>query len=215
MPEKDQNIEKITLEARKAYRFLFQYQQRILDLMSFIGGSLGLNYSGGWPKFSNPAPRSGGGNLNNWAWDWLNMYFYEFHFESKGANVKFSAFIVNDTGFYDALVFGDRTLVPKNRLDMDKYETIEKSETKLILVAAKNIWPSSQWGEWQSQEFLNKDLIHKQDDGIMISKIYSLGSFATQDDAIQSLNDFCQYCHNSEIPISIQDTIVRKNETSE
>ena len=74
------DIDKITLEARKAYRFLFEYQAHILDLMKFIQSSYGLKYIGGYSMFSNSTPQRGKGNLDNWSWDWLNMYFYQFAF---------------------------------------------------------------------------------------------------------------------------------------
>ena len=78
-----QNIKDTLQEARKAYRFLYDYQKRILDLVSYIGGKYGFRYRGGYSKFSNSSPRDGKGNLGNWAWDWLNLYFYEFNFEPK------------------------------------------------------------------------------------------------------------------------------------
>ncbi len=209
MQDNNQNIEAITLEARKAYRYLFQYQQRILDLVRFIGGSLGLEYQGGYPKFSNPAPRNGGGNLYNWAWDWLNMYFYEFRFKKKESDVKFSAFIVNDTGFYE----NDKI----SKLDVKEYRTVEESQTKLILVAGINLCNASStpWDEWQLNKFLNENLVEERNGGIMLSKIYSLGSFATEEDAIRSLVEFCEYCRNNEIPIFTKESIAKKDEANE
>ena len=199
-----QDLNKITLEARKAYRFLFQYQQRILDLMSFIGGSFNLKYAGGFSKFSNATPRDGRGKLENWAWDWLNMYFYEFHFQYND-NVKFSAFIVNDTGYYDSECAEES----RKRLDVEDFEKVERSNTTLIFVAAKDMWGSpKEWGNWQSQEFLNTEhLVAKQEGGtgVMISKIYSLNSFATEQDAIDSLKDFSSYCCRYDIPIKYQE----------
>ena len=199
MQELNPNIEEITLEARKAYRFLFQYQQCILNLMGFSCGSLGLKYAGGYSKFSNTTPRSGRGNLDNWAWDWLNMYFYEFHFE-KEDGVKFSVFIINDTGYYDSAC----APFPEKRVNIEEFEIVEKSDTKLIFVAAKNLWDSTQWGEWQSHDFLTKDLKIEQEDKIMISKVYSLNEFATEDNAIKSLKEFEKYCHQYHIPIQYQ-----------
>ena len=198
-----QDVNKIALEARKAYRFLFRYQRRILDLMDFIGRALNLEYKGGFPKFSNTTPRDGHGKLDKWAWDWLNMYFYEFHFHLND-KVKFSAFIVNDTGYYDS----DYANNESKRLDIDTFETAEKSSTKLIFVAAKNMWGSpEEWGKWQSQKFLNTEQLEAKqgDTGIIISKIYSLNSFATEHDAINSLKDFSKYCGQYDIPIEYQE----------
>jgi hypothetical protein len=91
----------ILLEIRKSYCLLFQYQARILDLIGFIGDSFECKYEGGYPRFSNSAPNKGKGRLDNWAWDWLNMYYYEFNFTRKSAKITFSVFLLNDTGFYE------------------------------------------------------------------------------------------------------------------
>ena len=209
-----QSIDEVTLNVRKAYRFLFQYQCRILDLMSFVSSSLGLVYQGGYPKFSNAAPNSGRGKLDHWAWDWLNMYFYEFHFCLDGEylndkcladKVKFSAFIVNDTGYYDSVLVEDED----KRLYVEKFETVEKSKTKLIFVAAKNRWGApKEWGEWQSQTFLNSDRLIVKDpeaDSVIVSKIYALDAFATEPDAVETLREFGAYCTANGIPIQYRE----------
>ena len=67
------NLNQSLIEVRKAYRILFDYQSRILDLISYIAGKTQFNYNGGYSKFSNSGPRDGKGKLNFWAWDWLNF----------------------------------------------------------------------------------------------------------------------------------------------
>ncbi len=97
------NTKELLIEVRKSYRLLYQYQKRILDLVDYIGKKYGLNYNGGYPKFSGVTPRNGSGNLNLWAWDWLNMYYYEFHFSHKKSGndtLFFSVFLLNDNGFF-------------------------------------------------------------------------------------------------------------------
>jgi len=75
-----QEISKTLLEVRKSYRLIYDFQSKILDLISFIGGSYMKTYNGGWCKFSEPTPRDKYGHskesLNQWAWDWLSMYYY-------------------------------------------------------------------------------------------------------------------------------------------
>lgn len=198
------SINNITLEVRKAYRFLFEYQKRIIDLVSFIEGKFGLKYAGGYPKFSNAAPRNGGGKLENWAWDWLNMYFYEFHFQDLKIGtdkIFFSVFIVNDTGFYKALQ--NREI---ERTNTDDFDSVEDSETKLIFVAAKNRWKPEEWGDWQSQEFLfTEELIKGSNDKITLSRIYSLESFLSEDNAIKSLYSFSELCNANGIPLNVKE----------
>ncbi|MDC7218749.1 MAG: hypothetical protein PQJ59_02350 [Spirochaetales bacterium] len=66
-------LNKALLEVRKAYRIIYEYQKRVLDLVKYISKSLGYQYAGGWSKFSSPSPKNGKGSLDNWAWDWLRF----------------------------------------------------------------------------------------------------------------------------------------------
>ena len=75
-----QELEKVFIDVRKAYRLLYHYQKRVLDLVKFIGDELDFKYHGGWVKFSEQCPRNGKGALTNSAWEWLPMYYYQFHY---------------------------------------------------------------------------------------------------------------------------------------
>ncbi len=198
-----QNIKNTLLEARKAYRFLYDYQKRVLDLISYIGGKYGFKYRGGYSKFSNSAPREGKGNLGNWAWDWLNLYFYEFNFEPRIANkdiIYFSVFILNDSGFFDA-----RNEKDVDKLNTSSFKSVEDSASKLIFVAGKNLW--SGWGvDWDEPEFLTKPFGNKIDNenNFMVFKHYSLENFENEEKAMTCIKDFEQYCANYNIDFQIK-----------
>jgi hypothetical protein len=198
--------ENILVEVRKAYRLLYDYQDKVLDLISFIGGSVGYDYHGGYSNFSNLTPRLGKGSLGLLAWDWLNMYYYEFHFKSKmieNDRVCFSVFVLNDTGYFKAY---KELKITKD--DVDNYDDINNSESKLIFVVGKNLW--EEWGvRWQDEEFiLNKSGKKGSDDKIMVFKSYSLADFFNQDDAIKNIKDFEQYCLSYGIPFEYKEKIV-------
>ncbi len=145
------NISQTLLEVRKAYRFLYSYQKRILDLISFIGGKFGFKYNGGYPKFSSPAPRNGKGYLNLWSWDWLNLYYYEFHFENfiiQEDQIYFSIFLLNDTGYFESRQ--DNNIA---KTSVGKFKLVEDSKSELIFVIGKNMWDG--WGyDWDEPEFI-------------------------------------------------------------
>ncbi len=61
-------------DVRGAFRLLYLYTRRILDLMQYISNRLDIRYKGGYTKYSASSPSDGNGNLCNWAWDWLNPY---------------------------------------------------------------------------------------------------------------------------------------------
>lgn len=202
------NIKSTLLEARKAYRYLYDYQKRILDLISFISGKYSFNYKGGWPKFSANSPKNGKGNLGLWAWDWLNLYFYEFNFETKiinNENIYFSIFVLNDTGYYDAL-----NVNGADKIDTNSFTSVEDSESKLIFVAGKNMWMG--WGaNWDLPEFLNEKYGRKmeEENKLMIFKHYSLENFENEEKAMAAIKDFEQLCQKNNIQINIKTTILQ------
>ena len=187
-----EKIDQALLDVRKSYRLLYDYQRRILDLVKFIKGKYRLKYEGGYPKFSKSAPRDGRGNLENWAWDWLSMYFYEFHFypQKNGDNdTHFSAFLLNDTGYF--LSAKDERL---HRKTLSGFADVEKSETKLILIAGHNYWDA--WnGDWLDSEFtLSPSGVKVEGERILLFKQYDLSDFSTEIGAVSKLKDFSQFC---------------------
>ncbi|WP_017496808.1 hypothetical protein [Flavobacterium sp. WG21] len=190
------------LEVRKAYRLLFEYQTRILDLVDFIGSSYGYSYNGGYSKFSNGSPNNGTGKLTQWAWDWLSMYFYEFNFGRKDEKT-FAVFIVNDTGFFQTRKKGN---VFKTKVS--SFDAVENSKTKLIFVVGKNIWNG--WGkDWDDDHFiLDKEGHKKTEDKIMLFKSYPLEDFFDEDNAIENLRDFENYCKSLEVDFKYKEKAV-------
>ena len=185
-----QNINDTLQEVRKAYRLLFDYQTRILDLIGFIGGSFNYDYNGGYSKFSNGSPNNGKGRLNQWAWDWLSMYFYEFHFGKK-SEITFAVFLVNDTGY-----FQKRKVTKIFKTKVSAFDTVENSKTKLIFAVGKNTWNG--WGvNWDDDNFILEEEGQKiSDDKVMLFKSYLLNDFFDEENAVEKLKDFENYCEN-------------------
>ena len=190
---------------RDSYRLLYQYQARILDLMTFIGDYFSYSYQKGYSIFSNQAPRDGRKSfLDRWSWDWLNMYNYDFHFGYKNIKEDYVAFCVrlySDTGFFDT----------KNadKLNLEAFNNVKKSATKLVLIAVKSKW---NWGNllddfdrnWKSDKF---------EDGntCAVAKAYDLVNFIDQDKTKEQLKDFNQFCEKYSITLKTpvyQDEIV-------
>lgn len=195
----------ILTEVRKAYRLLFDYQTKLLALVKYIGGKYGYNYNGGYPKFSNNQPRQGRGNLDDWAWDWLNLYFHEFHFGSKKIDVNtkmyFSLFILNDDGYFLACQKEQQNV---GRVNPNKFEKPENSNSKLIFVVGLNSWIGKAYfaeNNWSNQRFtLEEKGIHEDENGKMFYKTYPLENFFEENNAIVQLADFERECHVIGIP---------------
>lgn len=180
----------LPLEVRKAYRLLFDYQRRILDLMKFIGETYNLSYTNGKPLFSG----RGSNNLNNWAWDWIYMYCYDFRFGGKEKDnpIQFSVILKNDSGYYDA------NLENKiSALNIEQFTAVEDSKTELIFIAGALDTPFDALTE------STKTSEGASEDKSIIFKNYALEDFFNQDDALKQLQDFSSYCKRYNIELTI------------
>jgi hypothetical protein len=190
-----ENINQVLLDVRKSYRLLYEYQRKMLDIVKFVKGKYRLDYEGGYPKFSKSAPGEGRGNLENWAWDWLSMYFYEFHFypQKHGDNLThFSIFLLNDTGYF--LTKKEKDI---HRKTLSAFADVEKSESKLILIAGHNQWDA--WNaDWLDIEFtLSPSGVKREADKSLLFKQYNVADFANEAGAVFCLKDFSAFCAES------------------
>lgn len=197
-----QEIKESLIEVRKAYRLIFDFQSRILDLISFIKGKMNFEYSGGFVKYSNQSPKNGSGGLKQWSWDWLNFYFYEFHFKKKIINsdeINFSIFLLCDTGYFESRK--DNTI---SKLEINKYKSPQDSSTKLIFVVGKNTWSFFSESNWNNLDFTLKEFdVKENDNGIMIFKSYNLENFADESSANNVLKEFIDFSNSHSIPLEI------------
>lgn len=195
----------ILVEVRKAYRLLFDYQTKLLALVKYIGGKYGYSYNGGLPKFSKNQARLGGGKLDDWAWDWLNLYFHEFHFGNKkiddNTKIYFSVFILNDDGYFQSCQKEQQDIGRKN---LSKFEKPENSNSKLIFVVGLNCWTNKAYfveKNWCNSSFtLEEKGIHEDESGKMFFKSYPLENFFEENNVLQQLADFENECKKLEIP---------------
>lgn len=210
--QKENNLSETLQEVRASYRLLYNFQKRVLDLVYYIGTKYGYTYLGGFPKYSNPAPKRGKGHLENWAWDWLNMYYYEFGFNRKKVNNKdlcFSVFLLADNGHYEVRENGVGKLDTANFLD------VKKAKTELIFVVGWGMWKPC-WGingswDWDRDDFLLAESNKQNDDAgnVMFHKHYNLERFETEEGATNVIRDFLAECDKLHIPLSITSQIIK------
>lgn len=187
-------IEAVFFDIRKAYRLLYTYQSRVMEIMHFIGNMTSRRYEGGWSKFSNSSPKNGKGNLDLWAWDWLNMYCYEFYFGIKEINensIKFSVWLVSDTGFYD-IETADET-------DIESFSSVESSKTKLVFVIGKNTWHTN-FKDFQSNMKNDAtDYVRRNENEVLLAKSFNLSSFINSDQTRERIQEFVSFCNSNGI----------------
>ncbi len=118
-------------EVRKAYRLLYVYQTRILQLMQHVVQSSDWQFEGGYQRFSRKLGHDKNISLNRWAWDWLpmNLYAFHFHMNSEVPNHPYKMDIYHqaDTGWDDRE--DEKT---RNKNDLRTFASVEGSSTRLI-----------------------------------------------------------------------------------
>ena len=196
---KTDDFDAAMVDVRGAFRLLYAYNRRILDLMKYISARLDVPYAGGWAKYGDPSPGNGQGDLDNWAWDWLNMYFYEFHFTTKLEDTEYglSILLQSDTGFWDSSC---------DELDIDRYTAIEKSKTRLIFILGNNYWNIDEFKEDSRLKSIvvQADSEFKIEDpdgggGCMLCKMFDIKDFKDRNAAEQSLKEYVNYLNRHEI----------------
>lgn len=187
-------IESTLLNVRKAYRLIYTYQRRVMDIMQFIGHLTSRRYEGGWSKFSNSSPKDGKGTLDLWAWDWLNMYCYEFYFGEKvidGNAIGLSVWLVSDTGYYDA--------ESDEPLNLDSFSKVGSSITKLVFVIGKNIWHNDLDDFWENARKDVTEYVKRDNNEILIAKSFELSRFLNSDEARRCLQELVIFCQANDI----------------
>jgi hypothetical protein len=151
MSTSKKEIEQALLDVRKAYRLLHDYQRAALDAARYIGAQLGLTYNGGYSNFSDCAPRNGKGQLTCWAWDWLNLVFYDFHFSKKFGEKDFnlSIWLFSDTGYF---VSDNPSPV---QTDVNSFAPVEHSGTKVGFIMYRA------WKDELDQFRYDKEAVHR------------------------------------------------------
>jgi hypothetical protein len=194
-------LKKSLIEVRKAYRLLYDYQKKVLDLVKFIGSEFGRSYNGGYSKYCGVTPRNGKGSLDQWAWDWLNMYYYEFSFHDVKNKDYFSIVLISDTGFYEAKNENSNF---DNKLEIENYKKAENSKTKLAFVYGDKIW---EFDSWEDPEFILKSqgILNKEDKTEkMIFKSYNLEEFSDKEKAFKNLRNFSDFCSENGINFKLK-----------
>ena len=111
-----------------------------------------MTYKGGYCYFSECAPKDGKGSLENWAWDWLNLMFYEFYFEREDAEqqaINVSMWLFSDTGYF----ISDHPAAQET--DVTTFAPVEKAGTKIGFLLYQD------WKEAYSQIRTNHEYLRR------------------------------------------------------
>ncbi len=189
------------IDIRNAYRLLFEYQDRIRNLVLFIGGHLDFDFSEGNSLFSNTISKGSKVNLNSWSWDWLPMYFYQFKFAKKN-DLTFSIFILTDSGFFDA---NNRSEQSSNKLKPDTFNTAANSKSQLFFVIGKDMWRDELKTTRCHEILFQENKIFQNDkNGKLLIKEFNLDQFLDENRAISTLENFQMFCNQNGIGLKLK-----------
>jgi hypothetical protein len=185
--------------------------------MIYIGKKFNLEYTKGIPRFSQPwteEEKHQKPDLSRWAWDWLNLYLYEFHFSKENSKEKimFSIVFQADTGKWDMEV---------DQLEVDKYKKAEKTKTKLIFVFSnKEYWDIKRAIDGEADgrhdcspvvkflsdskhmvgnEYEKEYIIENEKHEKAYCKIFELRDFKNKKETDLALDEFVKYLEQNEI----------------
>lgn len=130
-----EELKSVFTDVRKAYRLLYHYQRRVRDTVKYISNLLPINLESIHPIYCDNTPRERARpDLDRWAWDWLNMYHYEWFarpIDEDQDKYYFAIQIQSDTGCYDT--GADKTAT-------ENFSSPEEASTRLIFLYTKNRW---------------------------------------------------------------------------
>lgn len=195
------SIEQALLDVRKAYRLLHDYQQMVLDALNYITKQLGLNYGGGYPKFSDASPREGKGGFDYWSWDWLNMMEYDFHASrdlGDGAWLRFSMLLVSDTGYFSSR---QETL---EKTEVASFLPPEQSQTKLGFVISAKGWKPEFMVDRQAMKMFVEtggELPAEFASPEIVTRCYDLARIVNEDSTNELIDELIGAANASGIPL--------------
>lgn len=196
-------VEGLMLDVRKSYRFLYEYQRRVMDLISFIAGYWGFVYDKGEPLFCKPPSHKKINPSINWAWDFLLFYNYCFVYAPQDfgiwKGVRLMINIVSDTGFYDV----DTT----DRLDVLHFGRSEEAKTQLHLVLKTSgiDWEDYKNSHYSSQHQEHYVKIGEGQSSITIGYKFDLSKLRDEANVHQCLKRFEKLCASHELILKKED----------
>lgn len=186
-------INDVLKDVRSSYRLIALYQKRLLDIVKYVANGYNVSFNSGWSKFSNAASNGNRANINNWSWDWLSLYLYEFNLGGiEIENDRYNLKIVHqaDTGYYDANE--DKKISKQN---VDQFADSSVSSTRLFFVISKN-------DNGCPIKNILKDNLKAQDNtkivnGNWLAIPYDLERFSSQESTDLVLDEFDNECKST------------------
>lgn len=192
------------VDVRNAFRLLYRYQSRILDIVRYIREH--TLYTDMWGRrlfcatihTRNNCPDKDYAKLavwsDMWAWDFMYNYVFEYYFgqvKIGRKTIEMSVIQVSDDGFYKSMSS------KPSQTDISTFLPAEEANSYLVLTAGWKAWMRDE-KEDDCDAFLHKFLSRTNDSCIYIddkgywaiTKRYPMQRFSSQKEADKVLADF-------------------------
>ena len=198
------DLDNAFVDVRNAFRLLYRYQSRILDIVGYIREH--TLYTDMWGRrlfcatihTRNNCPDKDYAKLavwsDMWAWDFMYNYVFEYYFgqvKIGRKTIEMSVIQVSDDGFYKS------NSKKPSQTDLSTFLPAEESNSYLVLTAGWNAWMRDEQID-DYNAFLHKFLSGSNDSCIYIdnkgywaiTKRYPMQRFSFQKEADKVLADF-------------------------
>lgn len=187
-------LDNVFTDVRIAFRLLYQYQNRVLNIINYIREQTPFTDMWGGKWFSNPirtrkSPDKDYANLNiwkdMWSWDFLYGYMFDYYFGStkiKKKDIEMSIMQVSDDGYFLSNVSS------ASLTDLSTFADAEDSHSYIVLNVGWDKWMSDDKNDddlwaFMCDFFANKDdcKVIKEKNCFFITKRYQMQKFVNQD----------------------------------
>lgn len=191
-------------DVRKAHRLIYEYQSRMLDLITLIYNKLGFQYIEGRKYFSKPISFKKNNNdlkvyKDMWGWDFIYSYCFNYYFGQIATKEKqYVSLSINqysDTGFYD--------IEESDKEETNTFLETENSISKLLFILecrsreAKecmiNLDEITEDKKYASKNF-EKETIKSIKGVTQIIYSFPLERFINEKSTMEALKEFNNYC---------------------
>jgi len=118
----NKEVDAALTDVRKAYRLLYQYQKRVLDVVYYIREKYNMPEFVGAKRFSDPIGKTRRCKeeyetvdlkifRDMWAWDFLYSYEFEYYLGCRNTTnrqISISVLQISDSGFYESDVLNSK-----------------------------------------------------------------------------------------------------------
>lgn len=187
----ENELEEVFVDVRKAYRLVYSYQRRVLDMIDFIRIVLEQKSPMGKNIFSTPVLDGKAVDLKRWAWDWLPLYCHEFKFEDKKVGEEtytFAIAVYADNGAEDRKKDFDET-------EVEFFAPVENAQTQIYFYVGRNLFDTEAFGTvWgsASPDFYEEKTLN----GHFLSHRFPLSQLRDEGSIIEKLKVFQSFCHS-------------------